>query len=135
MAKDTYWLKWDANIFDDPKIIRLRKKFGWEGFGVYTFICCMLRQQENYKYKYSDLDVLSEDKKIENINMIVDYCISVCLFKKEGDFFWSDRLLKDAEYKTKVARENASKRWDKNKQSKDGLQQEKETLTKPDFAN
>lgn len=100
MPKDVYYLKHDANAHNDPKIKAMRKFYGWEGFGWYWLIVALMRSENNYKLEYNDLvfDSLADDMNCDSTKAksFINDCIDKFkLFSKNGEYFYSDRLVRD----------------------------------------
>lgn len=47
MKTEQLWLRLYANLPEQSEVVDLRMKLGWEGFGIYTGILCMLRVSAN----------------------------------------------------------------------------------------
>lgn len=100
MNKDSYWFKHDSNASQDLKLKALRKRYGWQGSGWYWYLIETLRNETDYKLEYSDFtfDSLAEDMKVEveQVKKFIDDCIEkLHLFSKDGNYFSSERLLRD----------------------------------------
>lgn len=98
--KDAYWFRHDSNASSDLKLRALRKQHGWQGIGWYWFIIEILRCEADFRLPYSDFtfDSLSEEMKAssEEVKGFLDDCINkFFLFRLNGEFFCSDRLLRD----------------------------------------
>jgi hypothetical protein len=114
MNKDAYYFPHFSNARHDRKIKRLRKELGIEGYGIYFMILEVLRDQEDFSYPMSDIDLLADEfntseQKIEVV--VTNYG----LFKIDQDkFFYSIKLieyLKPYLERSKRARDAALKRW------------------------
>lgn len=114
MAKQAYYFSHDSNAKDDPKIIKLRIKHGWKGYGLFWALIELLRDQDSFKMQtdYESIAfALREDS--ETIKSVIN---DFDLFKVELDFFYSESLLnrmKLKEEQSEKAREAANKRWNK----------------------
>lgn len=99
----------DATAFNDPKIIRLRQKYGFEGYGVFWAVVEKLRLCQGYQFNYSDLDVLSFELHIEfeKLREILDFCIEIGLFVLSDDVFYSKSLDERMEEFNGVSRKNS----------------------------
>lgn len=47
MKTEQLWLRLYANLPEQSEVVDLRMKLGWEGFGIYIGILCMLRVSAN----------------------------------------------------------------------------------------
>ena len=102
----------DSSARTDLRIIKLRAKLGYEGYGVFWALLELLFTEENKLCidDYSEIAFgLQTDPKILK-QVIEDFD----LFTLEDDCFYSKRLNKQIEEinaKSNKAKENASKRW------------------------
>ena len=126
MTKDAYYFRHDTNASNDPKMIALRSVYGWQGVGWYWRIIEHLREQNQYRVTITDqycYKVLAKllDTTRNKAETFIKACIDEFqLFKSDGQFFWSERLLRDMEKlddKRKKAQASAKERWEKPTQS------------------
>ncbi len=116
MAKEAYYFSHDSNARNDEKIIKLRMKHGWQGFGIYWAIIEKLRDSADY-YLANDYDLIafeftSHPELIKSI--IEDFALFI--FSENNTRFTSNSLLermKLKEEKSTKARDSISKRWGK----------------------
>jgi len=115
MKKEAYYFSHDSNARQDEKIIKLRMKLGWEGYGLYWALIEMLRDAKDYKletdYESIAFELRTECERIKSV--IEDYG----LFDIREGMFYSTSLLNRMslrEDKSNKAREAAKKRWAKN---------------------
>ena len=120
--KDTFYFSHDSNAREDPKIVRMRSVYGWEGYGWYWMIIEMMRDQQDYrlsiegKYAYNAfaLQMHCTDEKAQQF---INDCINEFkLFESDGTNIWSKSLLRRMEIKEKrsqKAKEAAKTRWSK----------------------
>jgi hypothetical protein len=119
MAKDAYYFSHDSNARQDEKIIKLRMKLGWEGYGLYWALIEMLRDANDYSLE-TDYDSIAFELRTEceRIRSIVE---DFNLFELDDCFFYSESLNKRMELKeskSEKARRSAKARWDKVKKEK-----------------
>ncbi len=113
--KITSYFSHDSNSRNDEKIIALRIKHGWEGYGLYWAIIEKLRESSDYQlsvnYNLLAFDLRTDNEKIKSI------VTGFGLFTIEDDFFYSkslcDRMLIKDEASDR-ARKKALKRWGQN---------------------
>lgn len=116
MKKDAFYFPHFCNARHDRKLKRIRKELGIEGYGIYFMILEVLREQPDYKYPVSDLDLLADEfgtseAKVKTI--IANYDL---FFVDENQLFFSVKMI---EYlvpynKMKEQRKNAVEtRWRK----------------------
>ena len=77
--KDAYYFSHDSNARNDQRIIKLRRKYGAEGVGIYWMLIEILREQEEYKLGLDDdtieniaYDLRVEQEKLEDIILHFD---------------------------------------------------------------
>jgi len=112
--KETYYFRHDYNSRNDEKILKLRQKYGAEGYGLYWMIIEKISESSEGRIKLSDIDAISYDihsdsKRIASVIQDFD------LFKIDKDYFFSLRLLSDLEERNKKSEKAilANKiRWD-----------------------
>jgi hypothetical protein len=98
--KKSYYFQHDFEAINDPKIQYILAKFGAEGYALWWRIVEMLHQDEHNKlpfkeYIYFALDVQLALEKGVSKNFI-DTCIKdVELLQTDGEYFWSQRVLKN----------------------------------------
>jgi hypothetical protein len=112
--KDAYYFSHDSNARNDSKILKLRVKHSWSGYGLFWAIIEMLRDEETHKMQ-TDYDSIafalhSDSETIKSI--IEDFG----LFKIDKSLFFSESLLnrmKIKQEKSNKAKKAAEKRWSK----------------------
>lgn len=117
--KDAYYFSHDSNARHDPAMAALTLAHGMQGYGMYWMIVEMLREQASYKlpmksYIYAALakDMMCTPEQVEEF--IKDCIEEYDLFESDGNYFWSNSLLRRME-KLEETREKrkaaAEKRW------------------------
>ena len=106
MSKEAYYFSHDSNANRDPKILKLRSKHGWQGYGIYWAVIETLREQENFNWKASDKQLLSfcfgGDEAL--VAEVVDTCLEVGLLAiDDDDNIHSESLTRRMEMKNKVS--------------------------------
>lgn len=126
-SKDSYYFSHDSNAKNDEKIVRLRMKHGWEGYGLYWAIIERLRESSNYMsvcdFNLIAYDLRTDSAKIKSI--VEDF--GLFAFTDESECFYSESLTKRMELKNErstTARKNAQKRWDKCDSNATAMQQQ-----------
>ena len=89
--KDAYYFSHDSNARNDQRLMKLRMKYGPEGYGIYFMIIEILRDTEDYKLHISDVlsicfDIRDDEEKV------LDVLKNYSLFEFEGDYFHSKSL-------------------------------------------
>lgn len=96
MSKDAYYFSHDSNARQDEKIIALRMKLGWEGYGLYWALIEKLRDATNYMcvkdYNLIAFDLRSDAAKIKTI--IEDFGLFAFTNQEIGECFYSMSLIK-----------------------------------------
>ena len=80
---------WSVDIFDnDTKIDKLLDAYGWDGFGIYFYLCQRAYGSEGYFYKWGYDDCASTSRKMGGgigsgtVRETVGYCLQIGLFDK-----------------------------------------------------
>lgn len=80
---------WSVDIFDnDTKIDKLLDAYGWDGFGIYFYLCQRAYGGEGYFYQWSYDDCASTSRKMGGgigsgtVRETVGYCLQIGLFDK-----------------------------------------------------
>ncbi|HAY3545112.1 TPA: DUF4373 domain-containing protein [Elizabethkingia anophelis] len=115
--KEAYYFSHDSNARQDEKVIALRMKHGWEGYGLYWALIEKLRECRNYMsvcdYNVIAYDLRTDSAKIKSI--IEDFRLFAFTdIENVGKCFYSESLksrmdVKDS--KSEKARELAALRW------------------------
>jgi|TARA_R100001530_G_scaffold64282_1_gene46177 hypothetical protein len=109
--KKTYF-NHDSNARNDIRIIKLRAKLGYEGYGIFWSLLELLFTEEN-KLCIEDYDTLAFGLQCDSVKLkqvIEDFD----LFIIEDKCFYSKRLnshIKEINTKSSKAKDSASKRW------------------------
>jgi hypothetical protein len=112
--KAAQYFSHDSNARNDEKIIALRMKLGWEGFGLYWAIVEMLRESTDYRLSVN-FNLLAFELRTSN-ETVKSIVTGFGLFTIEEDQFYSQSLCNRMLLKEEVSdknRENALKRWGK----------------------
>lgn len=96
MKKDAFYFSHDSNARNDFKILKVRRVLGLEGYAIYFCLIEMLRDQADYKLPLNSIEDIAHhlntsEEKIRGVIKNFD------LFRIDGDYFFSDRLLKSME--------------------------------------
>ncbi|MHB0955691.1 MAG: DUF4373 domain-containing protein [Pirellulaceae bacterium] len=114
------WFPHDATAHNDQRILALRMKYGWEGYGLYWALLEAMYETADAKLDANALRPLclrfaiTEDRLME----IIDHCISISLFVREDGYVFSVRLVEEklaAIERSTMARQSAARRWTKGK--------------------
>jgi len=117
--KDAYYFSHDSNAHQDEKILDLRAKWGWEGYGLFWGIVELMREQTDYQLSNSQNlpQKISLQLNIdsEKAQQFIDDCVEIGLFNRENGSLYSESLLRRMAQKDKrseQARKAARARWD-----------------------
>lgn len=115
--KDAIYFQHDYNAHNDEKIIKLRMKYGWAGYGVFWALIEIMRESTDVVLSLSELDAFAFRLHCDiNLSHFVEDCVTWNLFKKDGNVFYSNRLHKDVsamKEKSRKAKDAANLRWNK----------------------
>lgn len=117
----------DANAGNDPKILALRAKYSFYGYGVYWYIVEYLRNQPDFRIPETllkSLEFLIPTEEVFNreitVQEIINLCLSLGLFIIKDGYFYSESLItRMSEVNGKIeelrdaGRRGAAKRWGK----------------------
>ena len=99
--KDAYYFSHDSNARNDQRLMKLRMKYGPEGYGVYFMIIEILRDIVNYTLHISDIESICFDIRSDN-DKVLDIIKNYNLFEFEGDYFYSRSLTRRMEKLDKI---------------------------------
>jgi uncharacterized phage protein (TIGR02220 family) len=114
--KDAYFFKHDSNARNDPRMIRLRRRHAWEGYGLYWALIEMLRDESDYRIASDQLDDLQHEWRAPNLPDVVQTCIEIGLLQHENNRIGSpalDRRMEKLAEKREKGRQAALRRWGK----------------------
>ena len=125
MAKDAYYFSHDSNARNDLKMIKLRRKLGLKGVGLFWCAIEMLRETFDYSIPLSEIEDICFDLRCEadDFNILFE-----CdLLQKHDDFFISSSLCERMEKldEIKEKRRIAGAKGGKSKASAKQLQSNK----------
>lgn len=112
--KDIYFSH-DVGAFSDPKMRKLRSKYGMEGYGIFWALVESLRREDSLMLDYDDeyLESLGFDFRTDiNMREFVDDCIRWSLFATEDNSFFSETLIRRCEEANEKNAELSKKRRD-----------------------
>lgn len=118
----TPYFSHDSNARNSEKLLKVRMKYGAEGYGVYFMLLERLRDEDDYKCLV-DLDIFSFDFRVDvDVIKSIIYDFNLFSFSDDGKYFYSDSLMRRMEIKDKkkeelseIRRMAANKRWEKEK--------------------
>lgn len=127
MKKNAYYFLHDSNAHNDPKILKVLERFGWEGYGMFWFLLENMRDDANVEIAYTDRNAFAFQMHtdVQKLQEFIDFCLEIGLFIPCGKpvdnpvdnlciSFTSKRLKDDIAYyqeKSDKARKSANIRW------------------------
>ena len=85
--KDAYYFSHDSNARNDQRLMKVRMKYGMEGYGIYFGIIELLRETEDYTLTFNDLESISFDLRTD-LDKVEDIITNYNLFViKESTMF------------------------------------------------
>lgn len=121
MIKDAYWFSHDSNARNDNKLLALRLKYDWKGYGLFWAIVEKLREATDYVC-VKDYNLIAYDLRVDASiikSIIEDFGLFV--FTDCGKYFYSERLMRSMdkkEEKSTKAKLSVKNRWDKFRENK-----------------
>lgn len=120
----------DENARNDPKMIRLRTRYGIEGYGCFFALLEMISEAPEHALEYNEeqFATIAYDLRVSfDIREFIDKCVEFGLFCRNGEKVWSesfDRRLAESAEKS-ASRSNAAKaaaaaRWKNRKKESEG---------------
>lgn len=103
--KQTFYFTHDYNAQNDPKIIKLRMKHGWKGYGIFWALIELLSQEENSKLP-KDYDSISFQLR-EETKLIKAIIEDFNLFVNDDTFFYSKRLIEHKNKRKEISEQRA----------------------------
>jgi len=119
-SKDKFYFSHDSNARRDPKLIALRSKHGWAGYGRFFAFIEMLREEKEYQIEIEKSYVLTSVSSELSFNSpdeckeFINDCLNFDLLETDGIFVWSNSLnerMAIFEAKRKRYSDMAKKRW------------------------
>jgi len=100
-VKDAYYFQHDSNAHNDPKMLALRIKQGWEGIGLYWAFLEILRDLPGYKYECSNSYIKEIELRLSTPQATLEAwlkqaCDVGLLVQKDG-FLYSESFLRRME--------------------------------------
>lgn len=128
--KDAYYFSHDSNAKSDPKISAMINQYGIEGYGRFWIVVEILREQQQYrlplkKYIFDALAMQMQCAAEAAENYIKDCIETFELFASDGEYFWSNSLIrrmKQKEDRSRQASEAAKKRWEQSGSNANAMQ-------------
>ena len=99
--KDAYYFSHDSNARNDQRLMKLRMKYGPEGYGIYFMIIEILRDTENYTLHLSNIDSICFDIRADE-EKVSDILKNYNLFEIDGEYFYSRSLSRRMEKLDKI---------------------------------
>ena len=91
MSKDAYYFSHDSNARNDQRLMKVRMKYGMEGYGIYFGLIEILREQKDYTLNFDDIESIAYGLMVD-LDKVEDIVSNFNLFHTEGDLFYSKSL-------------------------------------------
>jgi len=88
------WLRFDLQAHRDEKLVVLRKRHGWEAIGMFWALAAFCFERHGY-IDAAALPFFFEANDIPNGEQMFTTMLELRLFRKDGDRFTSDRVLRE----------------------------------------
>jgi hypothetical protein len=136
---NTLYFSHDFDARNDPKIAAMRGTYKSAGYGYYWIIVEMMAGEEGHKlpvqeWLYDSIAMAAQCRSNSIKQFIVDCIEKYKLFNTDGEYFWSETLIKrmkkyedSIEQKIKAGRKGAETRW-KNSTAKAPLKHRDSTV-------
>lgn len=93
MKKDAFYFPHFCNARHDRKIKRVLKELGIEGYGIYFMLLEVLREQTDFKYPLSEIDLLADEFGTSEQKVKVVICNYGLFEIDENDMLFSLKLI------------------------------------------
>lgn len=118
MKTEQLWFRMSANLHEQIDVVAMRMKLGWEGFGIYVGILCLLRGSENGTLP-TDYNSIGWQLRCSNDivkSVIADFGLFTLI--DNGKRFFNQNLMDEMEQyqrvldeRRKAGRLSAERRW------------------------
>jgi len=110
--KDAYYFSHDSNARNDPKIMALLNTYGVEGYGRWWIVVEMLSEQCEYSLPIKDWAhnalAMAMNISTQEVKEFIQSCIDEFeLLDTDGEYFWSNSLLRRMEKKEEVRKKRS----------------------------
>ncbi len=137
MSNITPYFSHAQNARNTPEILKIRMKYGAEGYGIYFMILERLREDKNYM-SVTDYNVIAFDLRVDasKVKAIVED-FGLFVFTEDGKYFYSKTLNENMDIKDEIKRKKseagkkgAAKRWG-NKNVTDAIAKDSTAIAQP----
>ena len=130
--KEAIYFQHDMNAQDDPKIIKLRMSYWWEGYWLFWALLEYMRWESDVLLKQCDCNAFAFRSQcdINKFTEFLSFCVDIWLFVFDDNdkIYYSERLQANVEWmreKSAKASKSANERWKKrNKENANALHSE-----------
>lgn len=118
MKTEQLWLRLYSNLPDQSEVVNLRMKLGWEGFGIYIGILCLLRgsRDGSLPTDFSTIGWLMRCSSGMVKSIVMDF--GLFTLTNDGGRFFDQNLIDEMERyqslldeRRKAGQRGAEKRW------------------------
>ena len=108
MGKETYYFQHDFTPTQDPKIQALLSEHKAPGYGLFWYLIELLHSDDKHRLplkQYIYMAIAGQMRMpIEQVKEFIDQCINYYeLFKSDGEFFWSERVLRNIDRRLEIS--------------------------------
>lgn len=137
MSNITPYFSHAQNARNTPEILKIRMKYGAEGYGIYFMILERLREDKNYM-SVTDYNVIAFDLRVDasKVKAIVED-FGLFVFTEDGKYFYSKTLNENMDIKDEIKRKKSeagkkgdAKRWG-NKNVTDAIAKDSTAIAQP----
>jgi hypothetical protein len=112
------WFKHDVDAANDPKVLKLVRVHGWEGYGIWWRLIEMIAAEETCELQVDDEQMeaiaFAMHLHTERLREVLDFCNASALLVHKGGKLYSESLkrrLSDYNELREKRRRAANKRW------------------------
>lgn len=102
--KNSFYFDHDYNARGDQKILCLRAKFDWKGYGLFfATLECLCESNGFIKREALSGVSLGFNLPESEYNSFIDFCIQISLLKENEDGVFSERILEHLQFRQKLS--------------------------------
>lgn len=114
--KDSFYFQHDYNARNDQKILNLRVKYSWEGYGLFWAILEYMAENDESYINRETIGGLSLglNYPIDKLTKFIDFCIKEGLFLEENGNIYNQRMKEHKNIRKALSdagKRGAKKRW------------------------
>lgn len=106
---NTFFLGFEMTLLQQPSFVKLKRKLGHKGIGIFFDLFLKLAISPEYKLKVSDIEDLAYDMHIDDMTELQSVIFDFGIFQKDKDFFWSESVIERMQKLDQLRLKNAEK--------------------------